>query len=333
MTRPGHARRGRAGGERGVQADAGHGHPETVRADQPHAVPAAHREQVGAGGDFQPGGDHHQGPHAALTAPLGHVEHSRGAHRDHRQVDRLGQVERGGQAPLAADLPGARVHRVEPAGVPAGPDVVHDGAAHGSPPPAGADHRNRLGREHVPQAGDLGAALPVGHCVQVAVQRGAGVLAGQGERQLEDPVGVVALDRQAGGGEYVEHGLVLRQGLRGEGGYLVAPGERDQMLEQQGGDAPVVHMVGHRERDLGLPLGLRDVAGDADHFAVRDGQQGHLAGGRVPADPPGLDLGRMPAYVEEPHVAVVAGHRLVHGLDRVEIARASRADLDRRPVG
>ena len=77
------------------------------------------------------------------------------------------------------------------------------------------------------------------------------------------------------------------------------------MLEQQGGDALVVHAVGDREGDLGLSGAQRDVAGDADHLAVRDGQQRHLAGGRVPADPPRLGLGRQPAYVEEPQVAVV----------------------------
>ena len=42
----GHAGLGRAGGERGVQAEAGRGYPEAVRADQPHAVAAADREEV-----------------------------------------------------------------------------------------------------------------------------------------------------------------------------------------------------------------------------------------------------------------------------------------------
>jgi hypothetical protein len=32
----------------------------------------------------------------------------------------------------------------------------------------------------------------------------------------------------------------------------VAPGIGDQMLEQQGGDAPVVHVVSYRQRDLRL---------------------------------------------------------------------------------
>ena len=70
----GHAGPGRAGGEGGVQAEAGHGHPEAVRADQAHVVAAADREEFGAVRWVQPGGDHDQGPHAALAALRGHLE-------------------------------------------------------------------------------------------------------------------------------------------------------------------------------------------------------------------------------------------------------------------
>jgi hypothetical protein len=68
-------------------------------------------------------------------------------------------------------------------------------------------------------------------------------------------------------------------------------GQRDQVLEQQGGDALVVHVVGHGERDLGL-AGVPDefgVAGHADQFAVPQREQ-RRAAGRIwvglPADPP-----------------------------------------------
>ena len=104
--------------------------------DQPHAVPAAHREQVGAGGGVQAGGDHHERAHAALAALLGHVEHGRGGHRDDGQVDGLGQVERGGQAP-------ARRRSDGPAGSPCtgGPRTRRGGCSPGlsgrSPPGAG----------------------------------------------------------------------------------------------------------------------------------------------------------------------------------------------------
>ena len=259
-------------GERGVQTDGGHGHAEAVRADQPHAVPTARRQQVRAGGGVEPGRDHHQGPHAALAALLRDVQDRRGRDRDHGQVSRLGQVEHRGQAVLAADLPGAGVDHVEPTGVPGGADVVQDRPAHRAPVPAGADHHDRFGGEHVPQAGRVGAAFPLGHGVQVAVQGGSVALTRQGKGHLHHPVLVVTLDRQAGVGEHLEHRGVLGQGLRGERGDLVSPGERDQVLEQQGGDAAVVHVIGHRERDLGripgaVRPGERVVAAAADHLA------------------------------------------------------------------
>jgi hypothetical protein len=342
--KPGHARRGRAGGERGVQADAGHGHPEAVRADQPHAVPAAGGEQAGLGGGVEPGGDDHQGPHAPLAALSGHLEHPRGGHRDHGQVHSLRQVRHGGQGPLV-QLRGVRVHRVQAAGVAAGPDVVEDGPADRAGPPAGTDHRHRLGREHGPQAGRVGVALPAAHRVEVIVQRGPGVLARQREREVVDALGEAPPDRQARGGEHAQHGLVLGQGLGHERADPLAPGVGHQVLEQQGADAAVVHVVGHRERHLGLRgvLAQDDVAGHADHGAVCPGAANHGAADQgeqrrparlgVAADAPRLGLGRQPAHVEEPQVGVVRGHGLVHGLDRLVVSRAGRPDLDRGPVG
>jgi hypothetical protein len=143
--------------------------------------------------------------------------------------------------------------------------------------------------------------------------------------------------RQAGVGEDVQHRPVLAQRRRGERRELLLPGPGDQVLEQQGGDAPVVQVVGHRERDLrgaglgGAGLGGQGrVAGAAGQLAAGGRQQGHLARRRVTADPPGLYLGRHPADIEEAHIGVIRGHRRVHGLDRVEVVRGGRADLDRR---
>ena len=239
---------------------------------------------------------------------------------------------------LAADLPGTRVDHVEPAGVPGGPDVVQDRPAHRAAFSAGADDHYRFGREYVPQAGRIRAAFPFGHGVQVAVQGGPAALTGQGKGHLHHPVLAMALDRQAGVGEYPEHRGVLGQGLRGEGADLVGPGERDQVLEQQGGDTAMVHAVRHRERDLGRGPGAGGtadgvVAGAAHDLARGQRQQRHATRRGVPADPLGLGLGRQPAEVEEPQVSVVRGHRLVHGLDRIEVGRVGQADLDRGAVG
>ena len=179
----------------------------------------------------------------------------------------------------------------------------------------------------MPQAGGVRAAFPLGHGVQVAVQGGPAALTGQGKGHLHHPVLVMALDGQAGVGEYLEHRGVLGQGLRGEGADLVGPGERDQVLKQEGGDAAVVHAIRHRERDLGRGPGAggpaeRVIAGAAHDLARGQRQQRHAIRPGLPADPLGLGLGRQPAEVEEPHVAVVRGHRLVHGPDRVEVGRA-----------
>jgi len=55
---------------------------------------------------------------------------------------------------------------------------------------------------------------------------------------------------QSGVGEDAQHACVLAQRLRDERFDLLAAGQRDEMLEQQGRDAPVVHGVRDGERDL-----------------------------------------------------------------------------------
>ena len=206
-------------------------------------------------------------------------------------------------------------------------DVLQDHPADRLPAAAGADHHDRLGREDVPQAGHVRAALPLGHGAEVGVQRGAVLVPGQRERQLVDLAVEVPLNRQAGVGEHLQHGRVLGEGLGHERGDVAAPRERDQVLEQQGGDALVVHVVGHRERDLGLPgvPGEPGVTGHADQFAVPQREQRRAARPiwvGVPADPVGFDLGGSPAVAEEAQVDVVRRHRLVHRLDRIEVVRA-----------
>ena len=315
----------------------GHRQAEAVRPDQPHAVPAAGRQQVGAGGIVQPGGDHHARAHAPLAALLRGVDNGRRGHGDHRQVHVPGQVGRRGQSGHAADLTGMRVDRVHRPRVPGAADVVPDHPAHRPRPSAGADHRDRPGREHMPQAGHVRLALPFGHCVQVAVQVRAVDEAGQRDDQVDHPVGDLTVHRQAGVRDDLQHRRVLGQRQPGERGDPMAPGVPDQVLQQQRRDSPVVHPVGHRERDLGflmvcaLPV-QRLVAGDADHLAALQCEQRRTAGPGQPADQPRLGLGRLPAEAEKAQVGVVRRHRLVHGLDRVVVAGPGRADLHRAPV-
>ena len=102
------------GRERGVQADAGHGHAEAVGADQPHPVPSADGQQVGLLGRVQSGGDDHNrldAPAAALVGDGGHRSRGDG---DHRQIDRFGQITDRSQARHRFHVLGVRVDRIHP---------------------------------------------------------------------------------------------------------------------------------------------------------------------------------------------------------------------------
>ena len=187
----------------------------------------------------------------------------------------------------------------------------------------------------MPQAGDIRMTLPLGHRVQVAVQADARAVSGQRDGHVDDPIVGVTVNRQAGVGKDLEHRRVLGQRLPGERGDLVAPGVEDQMLQQQGPDALVVHVVGDRESHLGSVVRLlrqRLVADAADHLTAHQRKQRHPARSWLPADPPRLGFGRRPAEAEEAKVGVIRRHRLVHGLDRVEVAGLCLADLHRAPI-
>src|SRR6202030_4136916 len=66
------------------------------------------------------------------------------------------------------------------------------------------------------------------------------------------------------------------------------------MLKQQRGNAPVMHGVRDRERDLRRPAAARPAgavpchleAGEPDDLAVEDGEQGGVVGARLPGAPP-----------------------------------------------
>jgi hypothetical protein len=80
-----------AGRERGIQADAGVGHAEAVRPDQPHAVAAADPQQLRAAGAVQPRADHDQRLDASQPALLGDTGHGLRRHGDDGQIDGAGQ--------------------------------------------------------------------------------------------------------------------------------------------------------------------------------------------------------------------------------------------------
>lgn len=105
----------------------------------------------------------------------------------------------------------------------------------------------------MPQAGGVCAALPPVHGAEVAIQGRAGGGIGQGEGHFVDPVGKGAVYGKAGVREHVEHGRVVGEGLGRKGADALLSGQRDQVLQEQGGDSPVMHVVGDRESDFGSP--------------------------------------------------------------------------------
>ena len=111
--------------------------------------------------------------------------------------------------------------------------------------------------------------------VQVRVELQSVVVRGQRDGDRDHAFLAPGDNRQAGVGEDAEHADVLQQGLGDERLDLPGAGQRDEVLEQQGGDAPLVHGVRDRERDLrrlaaATPLGL--IAGHPDDLAPVDGE-------------------------------------------------------------
>ena len=307
--RPALPRPGVTGRERRVQAGAGVGHPEAGRPDHPHAVAAADVQHLRAGRAVESRREHHQRLDPPLPAFFGDTDHGRRRCGDDRQVDFPGQSGRRRDAGNALQFGHGRVDRVHRAGKAAGRDVAQDDPPDRAGPQAGADDRDRGRRQHVPQAGHIGRALPRGHRVTVTAEGDVGLAGGQREGEIVHAVGQGAVSQQPGVGEHSQHGGVLAQRLRGEGEQAPAARERDQVLHQERADTAVVHVIGDRKGDLGRPgreiVAL--VAAAADQPAVQQGEQrGVVRRGRT-ADPARLPHGRARAHAEEAQVETVRG--------------------------
>ena len=214
-----------AGGERRVQGDAGVGHTEAGRPDQPHAVAAADAQQLRAGRTAESRRDHYQGPDAPLPALPGDTGHGRRRRGNDRQVDFPGQRGRRWHAGDAVQFGRARVDGVDRPGEVAGGDVLQDGPADRRGAPARADDRDRGRGQHVPQAGHVGGSLSFGDRVAVGAEGGVGLVGGQREPELVHAVGQGTVHRQPGVGEYLQHERVLDQRLRGESADSPAAGQ------------------------------------------------------------------------------------------------------------
>ena len=270
-----------------------------------------------------------------MAAALGrHLGHRGRRHCDHRQVHRPGQVVDGRHAGDALHGPGVRIDRIDGPGEAAGHDVAQDGPAECAAAPARAHHGDRSRPQQRAQARHVRPAFPAGHRLQVMAQPVIVVAVGQGEGQLDHATGYPPLRGQAGIREYPQHRRVLRQRLGGESLQVALPGQPDQVLEQQAGDAAAVHVIRHGERDLrdaGLPGQL--VGGDADQPVALPGQQRRMVGIRLAADPLGFPLGRARAHAEKPQVHVFRCHGRVHRAHRLMVLPPGWPDLHRTAVG
>ncbi len=198
------------------------------------------------------------------------------------------------------------IHRVHVPAEAAGHEVVQDRAADRADPAARAHNGDRGRLEKMAQARHICAALPERHRLQVAVQMTVGVVAGEREGEVNQPVGQLPLGRKPGGGEHAEHGGVGRERLGGERGQLAAPGDRDQMLEQEGRDTAAVHVVGDGESYFSGPWRARWlVTGYPDELVAQPPEQRGVIFPWCPADPFGLLIGRMRAEVEKPQVDII----------------------------
>ncbi len=295
---------------------------------------AARGQQFGAGLRVDLRRHHYQSPRSPAAAVLCDGCDLPRRHGEDGEVGRLRQVGDGWDGAHAEDGRCVRVDRVQPAAE-AGPDHVSQDRV---PDPAGfaagADDRDRGRLQQVPQAGDVGEALAHRHRVQVAVQLLVGLVGGQREGRLDHPFEDLSPRGQAGVGEHPQHRDVVGQRLRGEGAHAAEPRSRDEVIEQQARDAAPVHMVGHRERDLGdSRLVSRLVAGDPDQLISEPGEQREVAGIGRPADARGLPARRLRTQAEEAQVGVGLRHLRVHLPDGVLVLRPCLPDQDRRAIG
>ena len=276
------ARSRMSGPERRVQAEEGHRDAEAVGADQAHAVPAADGQQVRAQ-QVEAGGDDHEGPDAAFPALRRDLGERLAAGTAITARSTLcGKRIHRGQAGQALQGGGPRVDRVHRAGEPTGHDVPQDLPAHGSAPPARADHGHRRRVQQVPQALDIRAALTRRHGIQIPVQARAGGF-GEREGQFHHAIGHPPLNRQPGIGEDPEHRRVLCQRLGRECAQPALPGDRHQVLQQERRDPLAVHVVGYGERDFGdtwLACGF--VARHSDQAVTKPGEQRRVVGSWLP---------------------------------------------------
>ncbi len=334
-------------GERGVQRvlRVGGDQAEGVGADHPHAGRPGLADQgalavaaLGAGLGVA-GGDHHQSLDAVRTALGDRLGHGGGGHRDHREVDRAGDLQDRAVHREAVELGAGRgvaVHRVDRAvgRGEAGEQVAQQGPADGLRGAGGADHGDRARSEQPLHGAGLGAVLAGPH----DGERGGGGF--EVELQVDHAVGEAAALDVAGVGEDLHHLAVLRQHLGLEAADAAFLGDRGDVLQQGGGDAPALVGVLDQEGDLGVGAGLGGAAVGVDPV-VADGGDEAVADDDGEADPvdevvvgeaPDVLVGEPGVGREEAEVLGLVRHLFVELDQTARVRRGDRADPGRAAV-
>lgn len=270
-----------------------------------------------------------------MLAALGdHLGDPFGGHRDDREVhgsvDVAHGAEGGNAVELLLPLRQRPVDGVEAAGEAGVADVAEDAASDAAGRAAGADDGDRAGGEEPLHRAGLRALL-------ARVLHGQGAVGGfEVELQAHHAVLEASLLGVPGVGEHLDHLGVGGQHLGGEPADAALPGDRGDVLQEGGGDAPALVGVLHEERDLGLvgllagrgPPARADavVAHGADEV-VADGRREPDAVHEVVVGEAVHVLGRQPRVGREEAVVLrLVGHLLVEADQPLRVVRGDGTD-------
>ena len=276
------------------------------------------------------GRDHDQTPYALLRALLDHLEHVRGGHDDHRQLDVVGDVDHGRVGAHAGDMGRRRVHGVDGPREVALEEVAEDLVSDRPPSPAGSDHRDRPGPQEPLDRSGRRRSFTVVHRALRRLRRL------DREYDAHDAVGERGGILEAGRVEDITHSTVLRKRVGDEPRDAVGPGDHRKMLEQDRAQSPA--LVGIVDREGHLCLGtvtsrISVIARDRDHLVVELGDEPHAV---VVVDlGEAFDLARREhrAGREEAEVDRLLREAGVQRHERVGILRADGPDMGGAAVG
>ena len=217
------------------------------------------------------------------------------------------------------------VHRHRDAGEAAGHDGAEDRAADAALAVRGAHDGDRGGGEQRAQRGHGGDVRAVGRALLVALGRA------QVEREVDLAEFGLAAGVEACACEDAEHRAVAGHHLGVEARDRAGRRDLGELLEQPRGQAAAVHLVGHREGDLGgRRLAESLIARDGDDAPAEVRQQRHAGVAVAVGVVARHDVGG-PGAVEA-QVSALGRERVEERLDVGLVLRARRAQPQRGAI-